>query len=107
MIFKLNDIISILNKYSVNIIYSKDKYHLSGKYEDFVFLKCGIIEDLNEAFNIQMTYDIRYKYNLEDPCNYYPITLENIEKQIQKLIKKHKDHQIKLKLNDIDSDFKK
>ena len=54
-----------------------------------------------------MTYDIRYKYNLEDPCNYYPITLESIEKQIQKLIKKHKDHQIKLKLNDIDSDFKK
>ena len=51
MIFKLNDIISILNKYSVNIIYSKNKYHLSGNYEDLVFLKCGINEDRNEAFN--------------------------------------------------------
>lgn len=107
MIFKLNDIISILNKYSVNITYSKNRYHLSGKYEDFVFLKCGIIEDRNEAFNVQMTYDIRYKDTWEDPCNYYPITLESIEKQILKLIKKYKDHIIKLKLNDIDSDFKK
>lgn len=61
MIFKLNDIISILNKYSVNIIYSKNKYHLSGKYEDFVFLKCCINEDRNEAFNIQMTIDSDFK----------------------------------------------
>lgn len=103
--YDLNEFVSLLQKYSVEVVYASNGYHLTGKYENFTLLNCGISD--NKVFGVQMSYNIYYRnQNIVLDGNYFPSTLENIETHIKKLIKKFKDIRINLRINNLNEDFR-
>lgn len=103
--YDLNEFVSLLQKYSVEVVYSSNGYHLTGKYENYTLLNCGIAD--NKVFGVQMSYNIYFRnQNIVLDGNYFPSTLDNIETHIKKLIKKFKDIRINLRIKNLNEDFK-
>lgn len=81
-IFKLKDIISLLQKYNLKI--QKSGYTLYGKYKDITLFEGSVSDKADKILNIQMTYDLSiYNGEIMFIGNYYPITLENIESKLK------------------------
>ena len=105
--FELKDITDLFQKYNLEII-KPDSLTLYGKYNGITLFEGTVTRD-NKITNIQMDYDLII-YNGEiETCDsaYYPITLETIELNLQKLLKKHKSLTMKLKQIELVKDFTK
>lgn len=105
--FELKDITDLFQKYNLEII-KPDSLTLYGKYNGITLFEGTITTD-NKITNIQMDYDlIIYNGEIETSNSaYYPITLETVELNLQKLLKKHKSLTMKLKQIELVKDFSK
>lgn len=97
---------ALLQQYSLEI--QKLGYTLYGKYKGISFFEGTISGKADDKIlNVLMPYNLTtFNGEITFTGNYYPITLENIEIQLKKLVEKYKLLEISLKKIELEKDFK-
>ena len=105
MKFNRNVFEALLDKYSITKEYSKDGFRLYGKYNGYTLVECMITSE--DVSDVKLSYNLYYQFlTIKMDGDYYPCTLENIEKHIQGIIRKFKDIQNDLRIKELSKDFK-